>query len=88
MEGEGRREDGDNCSYLCIPFNFIGDIFRSFFWSLPTPPDNSPISQEEEEETEVVNVTSRSVVSGNVAARRSKQQTSSGKSGGTNKAPS
>ncbi|KAG7554753.1 Elicitor peptide [Arabidopsis suecica] len=54
MEGEGRREDGDNCSYLCIPFNFIGDIFRSFFWSLPTPPDNSPISQEDEEETEVV----------------------------------
>lgn len=42
------------------------------------------ISQEEGEETEVVNVTSRSMVSGNVAARKSKQQTSSGKRGGTN----
>jgi len=41
------------------------------------------ISQEVEEETEVVNIP-RSVVSGNVAARKGKQQTSSGKGGGTN----
>ncbi|CAA0401702.1 Elicitor peptide 7 [Arabidopsis thaliana] len=83
MEGEGRREDED-CSYLCIPFNFIRDIFQSFFTRFHgLTPDNSPISQEVEEETEVVNIP-RSVVSGNVAARKGKQQTSSGKGGGTN----
>ncbi|AED91474.1 elicitor peptide 7 precursor [Arabidopsis thaliana] len=85
MEGEGRREDGD-CSYLCIPFNSIRDIFQSFFTRFRgLTPDNSPvtISQEVEEETEVVNIP-RSVVSGNVAARKGKQQTSSGKGGGTN----
>jgi len=44
MEGEGRREDGD-CSYLCIPFNSIRDIFQSFFTRFRgLTPDNSPVT--------------------------------------------
>ncbi|EOA19307.1 hypothetical protein CARUB_v10002675mg [Capsella rubella] len=87
MEGEGRREDS-YCSYLCIPYNFFHDIIRSFlvrFHVLQTPPDNFPIAEEKEEETEAVKVSSRSVASKKVGARQNKQQTSSGKRGGTNK---
>ncbi|KFK25293.1 hypothetical protein AALP_AA8G093800 [Arabis alpina] len=73
MERDEKKEDGDS-SYLCIPFNFIHEIFRSFFvHDLRSPHDNFPIPQEEEE-TEVLQVTSRSA----------KQNTSSGRPGRIN----
>ncbi|VVB13899.1 unnamed protein product [Arabis nemorensis] len=74
MERDGRKEDGDS-TYLCIPFNFIHEIFRSFFvHDLRSPHDNFPIPQEEEE-TEVLQVSSRSA---------NKQRASSGTPGRVN----
>ncbi|CAA7027145.1 unnamed protein product [Microthlaspi erraticum] len=74
MEKEGRREDGVS-SYLCIPFSFIHKILQSLLFKslgLKSPPISN-----EEEETEVVKVSSRKIIV--------KQDPSSGKPGGTNK---
>ncbi|CAH2073333.1 unnamed protein product [Thlaspi arvense] len=84
MEGEGRREDGVS-SYLCMPFNFIHETLQSLFvkfLGLRSHPNNFSISQDEEE-TEVVEVSSR-----NLSAKQNKQNTSSGKPGRINKKPS
>ncbi|RID73172.1 hypothetical protein BRARA_B00339 [Brassica rapa] len=75
MESKGRTESGV-FSYVYIPFSFIHEILQSLFvkfLGVRSPPSNFPIS-EEEEVTEVVEVTSR----------KPQLEYSSGKPGGTN----
>ncbi|XP_013619596.1 PREDICTED: elicitor peptide 4-like [Brassica oleracea var. oleracea] len=77
MESKGRTESGV-FSYVYIPFSFIHEILQSLFvkfLGVRSPPSNFPIS-EEEEVTEVVEVSSRKV--------SSQLEYSSGKPGGTN----
>ncbi|CAG7891414.1 unnamed protein product [Brassica rapa] len=61
MESKGRTESGV-FSYVYIPFSFIHEILQSLFvkfLGVRSPPSNFPKISEEEEVTEVVEVTSR-----------------------------
>ncbi|KAL0728352.1 hypothetical protein Bca4012_024445 [Brassica carinata] len=77
MDKEGRRDNGV-FSYVYILFNFIHEILQSLlvkFLGIRSSPSNFPIT-EEEEVTEVVEVSSRKV--------SSQLEFSSGRPGGTN----
>ncbi|CAH8357441.1 unnamed protein product [Eruca vesicaria subsp. sativa] len=77
MDKEGRRGNGV-LSYVYIPFNFIHEILQSLlvkFLGVRSSPSNFPTS-EEEDVTEVVEVSSRKA--------SSNLEYSSGKPGGTN----
>uniref|UniRef100_M4EIJ1 Uncharacterized protein n=1 Tax=Brassica campestris TaxID=3711 RepID=M4EIJ1_BRACM len=77
MESKGRTESGV-FSYVYIPFSFIHEILQSLFvkfLGVRSPPSNFPKISEEEEVTEVVEVTSR----------KSQLEYSSGKPGAVGK---
>ncbi|KAL0736215.1 hypothetical protein Bca4012_012425 [Brassica carinata] len=89
MEREGRREDEGAFYYLWIPFKFIYQTLRSLLFKLfgPRTPSNHTFQVEvEEEEVEVVEVSSRGLPA--KPKLQKKSRASSGKPGRIHKKPS
>ncbi|CAA7027146.1 unnamed protein product [Microthlaspi erraticum] len=86
MEREGRRGEGVSY-YLWIPFKFIHQTLRSLLLKLfgLRSPSHHTFPEEEEEEVEVVEVSSRGLPVKPKLLKKSKA--SSGKPGGINKKP-
>ncbi|CAF2119108.1 hypothetical protein BRARA_C00401 [Brassica rapa] len=86
MEREGRREDGVSY-YLWIPFKFIHQTLRSLVLKLFGRSPSHHTACLEEEEVEIVQVTSRGLPRKPPKKLQQKPRDSSGKPGRINKKP-